>query len=150
MEKVILQLQEGIATAAKLCLNMQNAVNYASNITREADENLKKAADMELAVEVKEKNLAERSEKVARIENLVALEAECKKLAEQNKVATAKLEQAAIAFNAETIRVTKEITAAKHKVENETEMIAKEWAALKKEQESWKAKWLEEIKNKVK
>jgi hypothetical protein len=29
-------------------------------------------------------------------------------------------------------------------------MIAKEWAALKKEQESWKAKWLEEVKNKVK
>jgi hypothetical protein len=88
MEKLLELINEVMSQAQKLCSTMQNATVYANNITREADEKLKKAADQELAVEAKSKEVAEKSAKLAKIENLVALEAEGKKLAEQNKMET--------------------------------------------------------------
>lgn len=135
MEKLLEAISIAASEAQKLNTALQNAVNYANNITTEADIKLKSASDKEAANIAASADLAVRDAKVKNIEDIVSLKEQASELIRKAKESEIVLEKSQVAFKEACKIEYAKILKEKQKNIEDAEMVKKEFAALKKEQE---------------
>jgi len=138
MEALLKMVEDVVLSIRKLAEQMSSATAVANNITKEADAKLKAASDSESRTDIKAKEISEREAKVSKIENIVAVEEEGRVLAKQNKDATEKLEQFALAFSKEKTDTLRDITHKIRALANDRTALENEYADLRKEQADFK------------
>lgn len=157
MEQLLNAVKVVVGEAQKLCTAMQNAINYANNITREADAKLKTASDLEAKMEAWAKGLTERETKVSKIENVVKLGEDTKILMKEATELQARLESEKSAFNQTKTEAMRKIASETAKIADDNAMLVKEWdiykkreAELKKKEEDYKERIAKSIVDNVK
>jgi Glu-tRNA(Gln) amidotransferase subunit E-like FAD-binding protein len=78
MNELLKELNDGIGGIQRLAITLTNAVNYAHNITNEADAKLKSVESKEKVLEDLTEKVATRERAVSHIEDVVKLEKDVK------------------------------------------------------------------------
>ena len=127
-----------------------------SKYDAELAERKKKLDSQDEGLVEKAKDLLSREAKISVVENLLTLKDQATKEKREADELLSKVrsdrdefEKKARKDREQMANDTKAFLALKHKSESDEAMRNKEWAALRKEQTEWKAKFIEEIKNKV-
>ena len=150
MEALLKTLQEGIATYKKLFDTLTNAINYTHNITKEAEVKLKAALDKEAQNVLESANLSSREAKVAKIENIVKIEADSQVALKENKILLDRLDQERSAFRKEATSKLREIAQKEHKLADDNLLLTKGWEALRAKEASYKSEIEEKIRKQFK
>ena len=127
-----------------------------SKYDTELAERKKKLDSQDEGLVEKAKDLLSREAKISVVENLLTLKDQATKEKREADELLSKVRSERDAFEKQARKDreqmandTKSFLALKHKSESDEAMRQKEWDALRKEQTTWKAKFIEEIKNKV-
>jgi len=139
MSELLKSLQESSVQISKLCSTLVNAVNYAGNITREADDKLKQVEAREKSVSVKLSALSVREADIAKIENIVDLEKSAKEAEKRNALALDKIIEAQLAFEKTAKETLKDINAKEAKLADENKALVKGWEALRAKEKSYRS-----------
>jgi len=138
MEELLQLVKNTVSQAQSVCSAMQNAINYAKNITKEAEVKIKVADDKEALNIQKSNDITIREKEVAKIENIVAVNEENKALLKEAKENIAKLEKMQTDFAEEKRKSLQDIGSKSAKVVGDNQMLDREWVILKKAQEQLK------------
>ena len=102
-------------------------------------------------------DMIKREAKLAPFENALALMDQAKAAMREAEILRDTVNKAKDAFNksveeklAEISKISNQVNIDRKKADSAMAMVTKEWSALKKEQDTWKAKFYEELKLKVK
>ena len=138
MDEILKVLQDGVANLKGLCGNLASAITYANNITRDAEEKLKMAADKEAKLEAEKVAVDLRAGNIAKVENIVAMEENGKALLKEARELTIALENEKMALRKEATEKMREVSSQANKNTNDRESLDKEYAELRKEQAQFK------------
>ena len=133
------ELKEIMSQAEKLCLAFTNAINYAHNTTKEAEEKLKQVEAREKDATVKEGVLDGREAKVSKVEGIIALEKSAKELEKKNALALDNLTNMQLAFDKTSKDTLRKITEEKAKVADDNLLLTKGWESLRAKEKSYRA-----------
>ena len=124
MEK-ILEVFDGFAgEIARAKMEISKAISCYDKKNAELDANISIIGEKEI-------ELKERENEIAKIESVVALEAEAKKTLKESKELISGFSKEKDTFTDSVIQQTKDINAARAELENKNKLLKREWAILK-------------------
>ena len=149
-------MQEALTKLNGLVGYLQQRVSYYEKLVKETNARAEKLDNHEEELVVKANDLLAREAKIKDVEDVATMSKQAVKDKQEADILLKSVKKERDDFNkllaSDNEALGKEraqIAIDRQKADNTLIMIQKEWGSLKKEQATWKEKFIEEIKNKV-